>query len=478
MVINKFVILDLAFLILFLIWVFFFLYKRKDHLKKEGILTLYKTQLGVKFIDYVGKKYKKTLNVLQYLSIFVGFLLMIVILFLLGLTLYTYIRFPEITDTVKAPPILPLIPYFPTIFGLEAFFPQIYFVYWIVAILIVAVAHEVSHGIFARFHNVRIKSTGFAFMTWFPLLFGAFVEQDDKQMLKKGKIAQMSILSAGVFANIIVTAIFFLLLWFLFSLSFIPSGILIQGYPLGDIPISEIKKINGVDFNDQFLNMNESEVIEIETSQNKFILSYENYLSQINLIEQDKSLNYIRAYYDAPMVRNKIYGAITKIDGIPIRSYEDLSETLLSYKPGDVILIEIVNQNGTQIYNLSLAEHPINKGAAFLGVYHKSSYQVSGFRKFLSNVLFFKDPSVYYVESSKYHVFFYYLVWWITTINLLVALVNMLPFGILDGGRFFQLAILGLTKSDKSTKYVYKIIFYIILLIIILLMIIWLRSFL
>ena len=478
MTFNKLIIVDLIFLALFLIWIFFFLYRRKQHLKKEGILTLYKTQLGVKFIEYIGNKYRKTLNVLQYVSIFVGFILMISILFLLGLTLYTYLKFPQITDTVKAPPILPLIPYFPTIFGLEAFFPQIYFIYWIIAIFIVAVVHEMSHGIFAKFHGVRIKSTGFAFMTWFPLLFGAFVEQDDKQMLKKGKLAQMSILSAGVFANIITAGIFFIILWFLFLLAFSPAGIYIQGYPFGDIQINEIKTINGIAFNGTFNNYLDSDLIEIETQESKFLIPNKDFIEQVSLIEQDPSLDYLRGYYDAPAIRNQVSGAITKINDIQIKNSNDLSLILLNYNPGDEIIIETIDKNGTQKYNLILTEHPIDKNKPFLGVYHQGPNQVSGFRKLLKNILFFKDPSVYYAETNSYYIFFYYLVWWITIINLLVALVNMLPIGILDGGRFFQLAILGLTKSDKSTSLVYKILFYIISLVFILLMAIWLFSFL
>jgi hypothetical protein len=56
-----------------------------------------------------------------------------------------------------------------------------YFTYWIVAIALVAIFHEGFHGIFARFYNIKIKSTGFGFLGPF-LAF--FVEQDDKQMQK------------------------------------------------------------------------------------------------------------------------------------------------------------------------------------------------------------------------------------------------------------------------------------------------------
>ena len=41
-------------------------------------------------------------------------------------------------------------------------------------------------------------------------------------------------------------------------------------------------------------------------------------------------------------------------------------------------------------------------------------------------------------------------------INLLVALFNMLPLGILDGGRFFQLFVESITKSEKIGKIFFK----------------------
>jgi membrane-associated protease RseP (regulator of RpoE activity) len=47
-------------------------------------------------------------------------------------------------------------------------------------------------------------------------------------------------------------------------------------------------------------------------------------------------------------------------------------------------------------------------------------------------------------------------------INLFVGLFNMLPLGILDGGRFFYLAILSVAKNkktaEKSFKYATKFI--------------------
>jgi len=58
-------------------------------------------------------------------------------------------------------------------------------------------------------------------------------------------------------------------------------------------------------------------------------------------------------------------------------------------------------------------------------------------------------------------------------INLLVALFNMLPLGMLDGGRFFYLAILGITGSEKFAKKAFKFMGYLILFVFLLLMFMW-----
>ena len=81
--VNGFLFYDLIFLAVFTAWVVWFLYTRKRNLTREGIIYLYRTSLGIKFIDYVGKKYRKVINVAQYLSVTLGFFLMGAILFLL-----------------------------------------------------------------------------------------------------------------------------------------------------------------------------------------------------------------------------------------------------------------------------------------------------------------------------------------------------------------------------------------------------------
>ena len=120
-----------------------------------------------------------------------------------------------------------------------------------------------------------------------------------------------------------------------------------------------------------------------------------------------------------------------------------------------------------------MGENPIDKEKAFLGITLNIDGG-TGFRSLLRGVLFFSNSTIYYEEINQPLVFFYYLVWWIVIINFFVALFNMLPVGILDGGRFFYLTILGLTRSEKITKKIYKIMVYFIIIIFLLLILSWL----
>jgi membrane-associated protease RseP (regulator of RpoE activity) len=61
-------------------------------------------------------------------------------------------------------------------------------------------------------------------------------------------------------------------------------------------------------------------------------------------------------------------------------------------------------------------------------------------------------------------------------INLFVGLFNMLPLGILDGGRFFYLAILTITKKESLAKKSFKNATRLIGLIFLVMMIAWVFS--
>jgi len=288
---------DVSFLILFSVFVAWFLNSRKKDLSREGIIFMYRTKLGIRAINYVGDHFKKTLNSLKYLIIAVGFVLMGTMIWMLGKTVLIYSLHPEITKIMKAPPIAPLIPYFPKLFGMEQFFPPFYFTYFIVALAIVAVAHEFSHGIFMRLFKVKIKSTGLVFLG--PIL-GAFVEEEKSNFEKKKKIEQMTILGAGVFANVILAIIFYGLYATFFLSSFTASGYTFNTYAVGVVPVGTIIG---------FSNMT-SGMVKIKTTNGNFYLSGKAY-SQFNKFNKTNN-SYLFAYSETPAILAQMKGAIIR----------------------------------------------------------------------------------------------------------------------------------------------------------------------
>jgi len=431
---------DLIFFLVFCAGVFLFLYSHRKNLGREGWMYMYRTKLGVEAIEKFSNKYSKILHALKYPIIILGFGLMAIMIFLLCQTVYIYISFPQISNIIKAPPVMPLIPYFPQIFGVESLMPPFYATYFILALLVVAVVHEFSHGIYMRLFKTKIKSTGFAFLG--PIL-GAFVEEDKNQFYKKKNFEQMVVLGAGVFANILFALIFFGLLVLFFYASYSPSGYLFNSYAYNAVSPSEITNYSEI----------ENNWTNVLTKDNSYLfLGNTSVLS--NLIK-DNQTQYIMLYFDAPAIRNNISGAIVKIDDQTIKQASDVSFYLEKKKPGDNITVLTVNSDGNYTnYKVTLTVHPANKSKGFLGITHLQNQRTGIFSKIMSKFTQYKQSSTYYV--AKYNkdlvLYIYNLLWWVAMINLFVGLFNMLPIGILDGGRFFYLAILSVSKSKKVAE--------------------------
>ncbi len=103
----------------------------------------------------------------------------------------------------------------------------------VVALIILLVVHEFSHGVLARKAKVKLKSTGLLVLGIIPM--GAFVEPDEKQIKKLNSVKQTKIFSAGVSANFIAMLFFFVLMYlFLFLIPGIENtGIYISNVTVG-----------------------------------------------------------------------------------------------------------------------------------------------------------------------------------------------------------------------------------------------------
>lgn len=473
---DPFTRIDLIFLAAFLIFISIFLYTRKHNLKKEGLLFLYKTTWGIKLINYLGTRYKKTIKILSYVSLFTGYLLMIGGLYFIYTIVKIYIFNPSIVRAIKVPPIIPIIPYLPQVFKLE-FLPPFYFTYWIVILAIIAITHEMAHGIFAAYNKVKIKTTGFGFFPYFlPIFLVAFVELDEKRMAKKKKIPQLTILSAGTFANVITAILFFLILFGFFSLAFSASGVVFDSYATSNIVVAGITGINGI----PVVNASYDKILSLSAENGFNNISYrnENYLATKNVLENQKeNEGSIFVFNDAPAVRANLSSIITEINGVQINSIEKLQEELGKYRPGDRIIMTEKTESGFSEKELVLEENPDRPGAAWLGIGFFSRESPSLFGKIV-NKLAFKNLNTYYEPKiDGISIFIYNLLWWIVIISISVALINMLPVGIFDGGRFFYLTVLGITKSEKIAKKAFVFSTYLFLFILLLLMAFWFFSF-
>ncbi len=474
---NYFTAIDLTLLVIFVIAISIFLYRKRKNLKKEGLLLLYKTSWGMKIIDNVGKKYKKTLGTLSYVVIGMGYLLMGFMIYFLGKIVYIYIAYPSIVKAIKIPPITPLVPYLPQAFKLD-FLPDFYFIYWIIILAIIAITHEFMHGIFMRRYGIKIKSTGFGFFPFFfPIFLAAFVEQDEESMNKSKNFHQMAVLAAGTFANVITAVVFFIIMILFFSWTFAPAGAEFNTYSYSIVSIPAIVSVNDMiienaTYNKIFSLVNEEGLNEIKTKNNTYLINKKGLEEQ-----RDSKTNYLLLYDDSPAIKSGINGTIVAVNGISIGDWEEFGYELLKYSPGETINITTKNNEEIVDYEVILGENPEDSEKAWIGVGYIEKTRSGPIGKVIEKISSFKKQYIHYEPKFEAATFIYNLLWWLVMISISVALMNMLPMGIFDGGRFFYLTILSITKSKKKAELWFKISTNLLLFLFLLLMIFWVLSF-
>ncbi len=474
----SFLVYDLVLLGIFVIFLGIFLFRKRHNLKREGLLLLYKTSWGIKLIDRVGEKHRKALNVLSYVSVSVGYLLMAAAFYLIGRVVWIYVFQPAIVKAVQIPPITPLIPYIDKL-APSLHLPSFYFTYWIIIIAVVAILHEFSHGIFAAKAKVKIKSTGFGFFPFFlPIFLAAFVEPDEEQMPRKKIFDQLAVLSAGTFANLITAIVAFGILVGFFVLTFAPAGVSFDTYPYTTINISSITGVGNVslanpNYEQVLGSMNATGWNEVETTSGNFLLTK-------SLAEQQKVSGQLIAYYDAPAIKANLEGVILSIDGQKVGSLDQLGNELHKYSPGQSINITVLGNESSYNRTITLGANPGNLSESWLGV--AFSNDAGGVRKYFAalsplnigeNTYVQIGSTVYVSKIGDLAVFLYNLIWWLFLIAASVAVLNMLPMGIFDGGRFFYLTVLAITKKEKVAMWSYRIMTYLFLAVLAVVMFFW-----
>ncbi len=367
-----------------IILIFFFRTRKKWDV--HGILALYRTQLGIRFMDKLASAFPRTLKFLGYCGVVLGFVGMV---FTFGMLIKSAL---DLIFVEGAPPgFAPVLPGV-TIPGL----PTLGFWHWLIGIFILAVVHEFAHGVLARVHKLEVKNSGFGFLG--PILL-AFVEPDEKKIVKEKKWTQLSVFAAGPFSNFIFAALFALIFFFVFiplgNVLYDADGFVVQnvtsGYDIAEKDIElpfTILEIDDIPVNDEkFFELKPEQTLQIETDKG-------DYEVVTGVHPQDPERGFIG-----------IQGEIHTVLAEPYSSYPFVDNT---YKWLELLFFWLSMLNlGVGLFNL-LPIGPVDGGRMFL---------------VLSQAVF-KDEK----KAKKVWLWTMYVVLFLIFVNLLPWLTKLLSF--------------------------------------------------
>lgn len=366
--------------IAFYIAVVLLIYFNRKKFEFQGkVVAIYKTKIGLKFMQKIADKFPRTVKFLGVVGIYVGFLGMFFMLYMVFWGLYQLIFQPS------APPLFsPVLPGI-SIPGSPVTLPL---VEGLIALFVVVVIHEFTHGVLSKAHKIKVKSSGFVMFGPLP---GAFVEPDEKKLKRAKAKVQLSIFAGGPFSNVVLAAVVFVLLIGATALS-------VNMYSVDGVAISGF--INSTDAADggRLSTLKEGDVIHFVNNERV----------------------------------NTVY---------------DLSMALENASPGDSVLFG--TSDGDKLVTLSSS--PFNESQAYIGIYleHKvvGASVVSDNVVFRSVYFWlFGNPFALSFDDSTG------LFGWIFLISLGVGIVNLLPLGPMDGGRMYLIVLEKVFKKKTALK--------------------------
>ncbi len=297
------------------IFVLIYAFRKKFEFQKIGkipIIAILRTNFGIKFINKIAKKHSKFFKILGYIGMVIGFLGIIAMFFMISSSFVKLFTEPNAPSGVS--PVIPGV----RIPGAQIFVP---FWYGIISLFIVVVVHEFGHGIVAKAHGFKIKNTGFVL---FAILPGAFVEPDEKKLVKAKQLQQQSVYAAGPWFNVLLSIIVFLLILLVVS------------------PIHS--------------NLYNSKGFTFE-----------------NLDNNSPAMQ-------ANMPVNITYNMI---DSTPVNSFPEMVEVLDDKEPGDQITFYT---EANETYQITLAQHPEDNSSPYIGILGISN--VKGDQTIVQQILF------------------------------------------------------------------------------------------
>lgn len=135
---------------------------------------------------------------------------------------------------------------------------------------------------------------------------------------------------------------------------------------------------------------------------------------------------------------------IIQFNGQEINDYNDFSEATINLKPGDEAVV------GTKKGDFSIiaAQNPENSSKGFIGV---SNFQIH--RSPNEEIVAKYGSSVPQLVDWTHMLFF-----WLWVVSWGVGLFNLLPLGLVDGGRMLLTGLTFVTKNEKKAKKYWSII--------------------
>jgi membrane-associated protease RseP (regulator of RpoE activity) len=420
--------------IIFFLLMGLFLVARRKKIQVQNILPnvlsfiLYRTKVGLSLMNSIAEKQNKLVRWAGYVGIVLGFVGMAFISYALINNIYQLLVAPSAAPSVGL--VLP--------FRVKGAF-YVPFFYWILSIFIIALVHEFSHGVVARAHGIKVKSSGLAFLSvggiitlvgfaiyftvnsvsyrsisylavvlalltlafrnpkfrkissyfMIPVIPAAFVEPDEKKIVKKSARAQLSVFAAGPFSNIALGILFLLVLMFL-------------GAPL----IQSVLDFDGVIIHD-FIRDGDNMTLPAEA---------------------------------AGITKGEI---VQRIGDTEVDYLFNFSNILQNKTPGDEILL--VTDKGE--YNITLTNNPENENRSYLGVYVQQSSNLK--QSFIDRYGLITAKIVLWFTGSPGK---YGLIFWLYVLNLGIGLFNLVPVGPLDGGRMLNVVLGKFLEKKKAQK--------------------------
>ncbi|ASJ05560.1 MULTISPECIES: site-2 protease family protein [Thermococcus] len=196
-------------------WIILYaLFGRREE-KEEGLtvdlfIAMWRTKRLLGFIDSLAQKSKRFWKVYADVGIVLGFAGMAYVFYALLRTAMRTIQ----TGGEQS--------------GVQLVIPGVTIPLWygLIALAVVMVVHELSHGIVARAENLPLKSVGLVLLAVIP---GAFVEPDEEELERAPLRSRLRVYGAGSLANIVTAFIALLIINFAITPVLQPAGILVSG---------------------------------------------------------------------------------------------------------------------------------------------------------------------------------------------------------------------------------------------------------